>query len=156
MLLSHLEKQFLKSVQKPTKCVVCWSLWFFKYSRLTILILASLEVSFIQRFTLTGLWIGLTCVIVGIGLRIAAICSLGSLWSYHASITNNHYIVRSGIYRWLRHPSYIGNIHLLGLMLVIGAPFSSVVAGTFIVAFYMIRAKAEDRLLAGLSEKVYA
>ena len=100
------------------------------------------------NFSVSTLLLGTLILFAGMYLRIAAIRELGPLWSYHAYLFKDHYLVESGIFRWLQHPAYLGNIHIPGLILAVGAPFSAVVAFFLVMVFYSIRMRAENQLLS--------
>jgi protein-S-isoprenylcysteine O-methyltransferase Ste14 len=63
-----------------------------------------------SRFT-DGLAIAVT--VAGIGFAIRARAYLGTNWSSAVTVKVGHQLVRSGPYRWVRHPIYTGLI--LGL-----------------------------------------
>jgi protein-S-isoprenylcysteine O-methyltransferase len=50
----------------------------------------------------------LALLVVGLGLRRAAILTLGRLFTVDVAIHANHVVVQSGLYRLVRHPSYTG------------------------------------------------
>jgi protein-S-isoprenylcysteine O-methyltransferase Ste14 len=51
---------------------------------------------------------GLTVAALGIGFRIWAILTLGPLFTFVVAIQDDHQVVDSGPYRFVRHPSYTG------------------------------------------------
>ncbi len=62
-------------------------------------------------------------VLVGMGMRIWAIFSLGRLWSLRCVYVPDMPPVRSGPYRWFKHPEYLGrSLEGVALMLLVGAP----------------------------------
>ena len=146
--MSHIEKRFVRPCGKPIKFAVRWTLPFFKIGRLIIFLLASIEVVLYPNFSVSTLLMGILIIFAGMYLRIAAIKELGPLWSYHACLFKDHYLVESGIFGWLQHPAYVGNIHIPGLILAVGAPFSAIVASFLVMVFYLIRMRAEHQLLA--------
>ncbi len=79
----------------------------------------------------------------------AAVSHLGKYWRYEAALSEEHALIQSGPYRWLRHPIYAS---MLGLLLAIGAAWSwwpmLVAALMFFLVGTEIRIRAEDRLLA--------
>lgn len=94
--------------------------------------------------------IGTLMVLLGAILNVYGRMSLSHNWANHIKIYDNHELVRSGLYKYVRHPLYatiifmfIGgslvfrNILAFGLVLMIFIPF---------MAF---RAKQEERLLEG-------
>ncbi len=58
--------------------------------------------------------VGLALVLAGAGLRVWSLRELGPLFTWHAGVTSEHRIVRSGPYRYLKHPNYVGNILFAG------------------------------------------
>ena len=70
-----------------------------------------------RRFLPPGLWIaelGAAVTIVGIGIAIWARWHLGKNWSAEVSIREGHSLIRSGPYKYVRHPIYSGM--LLGIL----------------------------------------
>jgi protein-S-isoprenylcysteine O-methyltransferase Ste14 len=65
---------------------------------------------------------GLIVAIGSFALRRRAIAALGKFWSLHVEIRENHEFVRSGPFRWVRHPAYLSMImELLSLGLILNA-----------------------------------
>ena len=92
-------------------------------------------------------WFGVTLYAVGGVLRIAPVFVLGRRFSGLVAIQPGHQLVTGGIYRVIRHPSYLG---LLVNALGWGLAFRAGV-GVFIAVLMLIvvlaRIKAEERLL---------
>lgn len=62
---------------------------------------------------------GLGCVVMGAGLRVAATFQLGPLFSTFVTVQNNHHLISTGLYRWVRHPIYTGSLMAVaGIFLV--------------------------------------
>jgi protein-S-isoprenylcysteine O-methyltransferase Ste14 len=92
-------------------------------------------------------WIGVALFAVGGVLRIAPVFVLGRRFSGLVAIQPGHRLVTGGIYRVIRHPSYLGLfINALGWGLAFRAG-----VGVFIAVLMLIvviaRIKAEERLL---------
>jgi protein-S-isoprenylcysteine O-methyltransferase Ste14 len=84
-----------------------------------------------------------------VALAWAATRHLGKHWRFEAALSEDHELIRTGPYRWLRHPIYAS---LLGMLIQTGlvkAWWPMFLAG---VVFYLIgteiRVRAEDGLLA--------
>jgi len=63
-------------------------------------------------------WLGLIFLVAGITIRWTAVYSLGKYFTGTVLIRNDHRLIRSGLYKYLRHPAYAGALlaHLgLGL-----------------------------------------
>ena len=92
-------------------------------------------------------WFGVSLYAAGGVLRIAPVFVLGRRFSGLVAIQPGHRLVTSGIYRVIRHPSYLG---LLVNALGWGLAFRAGV-GVFIAVLMLIvviaRIKAEERLL---------
>lgn len=63
--------------------------------------------------------LGYILVIFGLLLRWYSIWRLGNAFTVHVKIVDNHQLNTSGVYKYIRHPSYTGLIlYYLGLALV--------------------------------------
>lgn len=149
-LLSKVEKINIKKNEDLGNAFYIQSLVRFKKIRLLIYMFASIETVYFMGNCTIFLIVGSILVVFGMFLRIAAIKSLGKLWSYQIRIYEKHYIVTTGVYKYFRHPAYIGNIHIVGLVLLIGSPISSLLCLIFIVCFCFDRARIENMLLLNL------
>jgi protein-S-isoprenylcysteine O-methyltransferase Ste14 len=80
----------------------------------------------------------------------AATRHLGKQWRYEAALSEDHELIQTGPYRWLRHPIYTS---MLLLLLAAGLAWTwwpmLLAALVFFVVGTEIRVRAEDRLLAG-------
>jgi protein-S-isoprenylcysteine O-methyltransferase Ste14 len=66
--------------------------------------------------------IGTLLMIVGSGLRVWSVYTLGRYYSGHIETWTGQTVIQSGPYRVLRHPGYAGNIlQVIGLPLVVNA-----------------------------------
>ncbi|HEX4228761.1 MAG TPA: isoprenylcysteine carboxylmethyltransferase family protein [Bryobacteraceae bacterium] len=84
-----------------------------------------------------------------VALVWAATRHLGKQWRYEAALSEDHELIQTGPYRWVRHPIYSS---MLGMLLATGAAWTwwpmFVAALVFFLAGNEIRVRAEDRLLA--------
>jgi protein-S-isoprenylcysteine O-methyltransferase Ste14 len=84
-----------------------------------------------------------------VALAWAATRHLGKQWRFEAALTEDHELIQTGPYRWIRHPIYAS---MLGMFLATGACWTwwpmFVAALPFFLAGTEIRIRAEDRLLA--------
>jgi protein-S-isoprenylcysteine O-methyltransferase Ste14 len=82
-------------------------------------------------------------------LARAATRHLGKQWRYEAALSEDHELIQTGPYRWVRHPIYAS---MLGMLLATGASWTwwpmFVAALIVFLAGTEIRIRAEDRLLA--------
>ena len=82
---------------------------------------------------------------------------LGKQWRFEATLNEDHDLVQTGPYRWVRHPIYAS---MLGMVLATGFAWTwwpLQIAG---IAFFLvgteIRIRAEDRLLGGRFQESFA
>jgi protein-S-isoprenylcysteine O-methyltransferase len=62
--------------------------------------------------------VSLLVLMSGLILRWVAVFSLGRAFSANVAILDSHKVMKSGLYRWMRHPSYTGLLMcLLGVAL---------------------------------------
>ncbi|MBI3968043.1 MAG: isoprenylcysteine carboxylmethyltransferase family protein [Chloroflexi bacterium] len=92
--------------------------------------------------------LGVALVTTGFALRFTAVLTLGRQFSTGVGLQDQHRLVRSGIYRWVRHPAYLAM-----LLTFSGAPlvFRSVPGLAYaVLMLFVLRARiaAEEALLA--------
>lgn len=84
-----------------------------------------------------------------VALAWAAAHELGKQWRFKAALTEDHELIQTGPYRWLRHPIYTS---MLGMLLTTAAAWTwwpmAVAAAIAYLAGTEIRVRTEDRLLA--------
>jgi protein-S-isoprenylcysteine O-methyltransferase Ste14 len=94
---------------------------------------------------------GVVLMLIGEGLRISALRTLGRFFTMRVAVLEGHTVVRSGLYRFVRHPAYTG---WFLLALGTGLYFGSVVGLAGTVVFVLVlawRVKVEE---AALSEQL--
>lgn len=91
--------------------------------------------------------------IISVGLRIAAIRELKEMWSFNVELKYKHYLVQSGIYRFLNHPGYIGNAYIPFFFLSIGATNTSLFTSLCLAGFYVYRTSYENAIINKLRSK---
>jgi protein-S-isoprenylcysteine O-methyltransferase Ste14 len=91
-------------------------------------------------------WLGLSVLIAGITIRWTAINTLGKYFTSTVLIKTDHQLIRTGLYKYLRHPAYAGALlaHLgLGLSFAnwFSLGFSSI--PFFVAASYRMRVEEQ-------------
>lgn len=85
---------------------------------------------------------------LSVALGWAATRHLGKQWRYKAAINQDHELIQTGPYRWIRHPIYAS---MLGMLLSTLAAWTwwpmAIVSLFAFLAGTEIRLRAEDRLL---------
>jgi len=73
---------------------------------------------------------------------------LGNFWSLHNEVRDNHALVESGPFRWMRHPVYFSMIlELLAGGVILGAPIACVCAFLVFLPALKMRIKGEEAAL---------
>ncbi len=73
-----------------------------------LLIVPVLEYSFFPRYSFAVTAAGTVLTVSGTVLRAWGIWTLGEYFSAHIEIRDNHELIESGPYRFIRHPAYAG------------------------------------------------
>lgn len=90
---------------------------------------------------------GVTIMILGVGLRLAAIRKLAASYSHSVRIPSNG-IVRSGAYRYLRHPAYTGMVlGNLGFVVALASPWGMAALLGLLLPAVTYRILVEESLL---------
>lgn len=104
-------------------------------------------------------FIGLLIILAGMILRFIAVWSLGSFFTVNVTIRKDHKIIQTGLYKFIRHPSYSGSlISFFGFGIALNNWISLIVITIPIVIAFMNRIKIEEALLTeqfGLEYKEY-
>jgi protein-S-isoprenylcysteine O-methyltransferase len=100
---------------------------------------------------------GLCVILVGLGIRWTAIVTLGRHFTTNVVITPGQELVRTGIYRCVRHPSYSGSIvSFCGLGLVLASWLSLAILLIPITIAFLKRIQIEERALEDAFGSEYA
>jgi protein-S-isoprenylcysteine O-methyltransferase len=100
---------------------------------------------------------GLTLLAAGIALRSVAIRQLGAFHTPDVAVQTGHRVVDTGLYRRVRHPSYLGAcIALLGYGLGLGSVPSAAAAVGCALIGYAYRIHVEEPALLGSLGEDYA
>lgn len=92
-------------------------------------------------------WIGVVLVVVGLGFSVWARVHLGRLWSGAVTLKTDHTLIRTGPYRWTRHPIYTGLLlALLGTTLVRGT-LGALAGFLLLVLGVLLKIRQEEVLL---------
>ena len=88
-------------------------------------------------------------------LKSWAMTSLGDAWTFRVLTLPDMRLVRSGPYRWLRHPNYIGVAgELVGVALMSGARVAGPVGTVLFLALVMRRISVEERALRSSDRQI--
>jgi protein-S-isoprenylcysteine O-methyltransferase Ste14 len=91
--------------------------------------------------------IGLFLTVAGIAFAIWARFYIGQNWSGTVTVKVGHELVRSGPYRWVRHPIYSGILlAIIGTALARGKPVGVISIALFWVGF-LIKSRKEEEFM---------
>jgi methyltransferase len=83
-------------------------------------------------------------------LRYITIRALGTYWNVRVLVVPGAPLVRSGPYRWLRHPNYVAVvIELISAPMLFGAWRTSIVVTALNAVALTLRIRCEERALTG-------
>jgi protein-S-isoprenylcysteine O-methyltransferase Ste14 len=100
---------------------------------------------------------GLALIVIGMVVRFTAILSLGRFFTVDVAIRKDHQLKQDGIYRWVRHPSYLGSmLSFLGFGLSLNNWISLPVIFFPILWAMILRIRIEERVLLGTFGEAYA
>ena len=90
--------------------------------------------------------IGAGVLLSGKALKYWAIASLGSRWTYRVLVLPGAPLVRTGPYRILRHPNYVGVIgEMAGMAMLVRAPVAGAAGTAFFALLLWRRIRAEEQ-----------
>jgi len=99
---------------------------------------------------------GWLCALFSIVIRRRAIAALGKFWSLHIEIRENHQLVQSGPFRWLRHPTYFTMIlELLSICLILNAYASLILTSLIFIPALLMRIRLEEGALVEKFGRAY-
>jgi len=93
-------------------------------------------------------YIGLFLIVAGMIIRFIAVQSLGRFFTIYVTIQENHKIIKEGVYKMIRHPSYLGSlISFLGFGISVNNWISLIIVTIPIVIAFIYRIKEEEKIL---------
>jgi protein-S-isoprenylcysteine O-methyltransferase Ste14 len=95
-------------------------------------------------------WVGAACVVFGLAFSVWARVHLAGNWSGTITLKEGHELIRTGPYRWVRHPIYTGVVlALLGTALA-GARWSGLLGAGLMTGALIRKLSLEERWPAAL------
>jgi protein-S-isoprenylcysteine O-methyltransferase Ste14 len=101
-------------------------------------------------------YVGLSLFLLGCIFRVGAMLILGPRFSIWVAIQHDHHLETTGLYRFIRHPSYTGAIlTLFGWALTFRSGVGILLAGLMVLPLVR-RMEAEERLLIAVFGEEYS
>jgi len=100
---------------------------------------------------------GLVIYTAGLGLRHWALRELGHQWAVHVDkAIENRFLVRTGPYRWIRHPVYLAAcMEVAGIPLILNAFWTTVAGLAVFIPAELSRMRFEERHLLATFGRQY-
>jgi protein-S-isoprenylcysteine O-methyltransferase Ste14 len=92
--------------------------------------------------------VALVAILAGLGLRIWSVVTLGRFFTWFITVYEDHQVIRSGPFRFIRHPGYGGALILFVATLVfLHAWISAVLSLVFQLFAYTRRIRYEEAMM---------
>ncbi|HEY0320654.1 MAG TPA: isoprenylcysteine carboxylmethyltransferase family protein [Pyrinomonadaceae bacterium] len=103
--------------------------------------------------------VALVLMVAGLGLRIWAVITLGRFFTWFITVYDDHKVIRSGPFRFIRHPAYCGALILfVATLLFLHAWVGALLSLVFQLFAYVRRIRYEEAMMVdrmGESYKTY-
>ncbi|SYZ73440.1 Isoprenylcysteine carboxyl methyltransferase [Candidatus Zixiibacteriota bacterium] len=110
--------------------------------------IATKGIGLVQAARQIAAYLGISLILAGLVIRWVSIITLGKYFTVNVNISAGHTIIKSGIYKYVRHPSYSGSLlSFLGLGIYFSNWASLVVIFIPITASFIYRIKIEEKAL---------
>lgn len=111
-------------------------------------IIASTKIGRIYHWN-TFFIIGSIVVIIGLIIRIASILTLRQQFTYTVTKIEDHELIVTGLYKWLRHPGYLGQLIIfLGISTCLSNWLSILLMIIPVLFGYLRRINVEEKFMA--------
>ena len=92
--------------------------------------------------------VGTVLIVAGLAVRWAAILTLRKYFTVDVAIMNDHKVVMTGLYRYVRHPAYLGSLlSFLGLAISFSNWLTALVIFVPITGAFVYRIRVEEEAL---------
>lgn len=92
--------------------------------------------------------IGMALFVVGFIIRMYSILTLNRYFTYSVAKVENHKIIDTGLYKFIRHPGYLGQLIIfMGISISISNGLSILLMMTPVTLGYLYRIKVEEKFM---------
>ncbi len=92
--------------------------------------------------------IGMALIIIGLTIRVHSILTLQQYFTYTVGSVKNQKVIEAGLYRFIRHPGYLGQLILFfGISISISNWLSVLVMMLLVTPGYLYRIKVEEKFM---------
>jgi methyltransferase len=93
-------------------------------------------------------------LVVALGLRWWTLATLGARWTTRVVVVPGEHLVKTGPYRWLRHPNYLAVVvEIAAIPMIHSAWLTAVIFSAANLAILRHRIAAEERALREFADK---
>ena len=92
-------------------------------------------------------FVGIVLFVIGFAIELIAHITLGRNYTSMLFIRENHRLIRHGIYRYIRHPLYLGVLLASIGLAVYGLSLPGVLIMSALVLVFIFRIRIEERML---------
>lgn len=103
-----------------------------------------------------SLLVGIGISVIGVWIRFLAIRTLGRFYSRNVGIQDQHSIIQTGIYRYVRHPGYLGTfITYLGFAISAATWIAVIINVLLFASAYIYRIRVEEETMIAEFHDIY-
>jgi len=101
-------------------------------------------------------FVGQGLIVAGLLLRVVAIRTLSKFFTVDVAVHAGHEVIQKGVYRWIRHPAYTGNLlSFLGLGVCFCSWASTLAIFVPVTAAFLVRIRLEEKVLVAALGDAY-
>ncbi|WP_374948694.1 methyltransferase family protein [Mucilaginibacter sp.] len=91
---------------------------------------------------------GLALIILGILMRFIAVRTLGQFFTVDVTIREGHQLIKKGLYKYFRHPSYTASLlTFIGFGLSLNNWYSLLIVVFAVIVVFLMRIRIEEKAL---------
>ncbi|MCL2859637.1 MAG: isoprenylcysteine carboxylmethyltransferase family protein [Oscillospiraceae bacterium] len=124
-----------------------------------ILLICSPLLNYLKICNAFNIWVSIIGIILGttgLIIRYFALSTLGRFFTRILRETENHTLITSGIYKYIRHPGYLSDLLIfIGLSLTMGNWLSLIIVPIMFILAYIYRIHVEEKMLLKIFGEQY-
>ncbi|HSU06078.1 MAG TPA: isoprenylcysteine carboxylmethyltransferase family protein [Acetobacteraceae bacterium] len=101
-------------------------------------------------------WLGAVMIAAGLLWSVFARLHLGANWSAVVTLKQGHELIRTGPYRWTRHPIYTGLLLAIAGSVIAQGEWRSLLALALITAAFLCKISVEEHFMSAEFPDAYA
>jgi protein-S-isoprenylcysteine O-methyltransferase Ste14 len=125
-----------------------WTILLFFFADATAIIGGLVEFHFVHKICIEITMVGLALIVAKIAVKRVCMRTLGKYYSVHIVVNECHKLIRSGPYKYVRHPAYLAHIMgIVGISLMLNAFWILIIASVLDLIPVMVRVRLEEKEL---------